>query len=533
MKTTSIFVICLLVALFGTSESRITLGTGAQHQSCILDANRVILGVTYHYYTNAWFLYAPRDYTAECYATSSATSSTSETNLRLSYYSGYAFQGGYCYSTGFRYCDVGSGNSRDTARGRIPADYYVSPVSVNSVPNGACTNTYTMRRTFEANCPTSGDRQVSHLITTVDTQPPYIRAPPSTTIDCSVVGVPDLSLTGDAYAYDLCSGVSTTFQTSALTRTGCVGSYTRTFHATDGCARSSSDTQTIFVRDTTAPQVQSPYYDGTVWTRVCTAPSPPVVTLLDNCFSGTITASLISTKVIEQTCPNRYTVEATYAGSDGCSTTNSKVYLTAFDNQPPTITNFPPSQTTPVCLSAVTPITNLLISDNCGSVVSSNSTTITPGTTVGTFAITRTVVATDACGNTAQRTSTIAVDDNTNAVFSTPLVQATCTIGSTCSVAVTLTRNSGCTPRPAIVFDPYPAIVGTISGCSTDPGIVYCTGISFASSPTSITIPLAIPSTTFPQTVVFFVEAVYTNQRNTNTSPNANFAQVVLTLVSP
>src|SRR6187397_1593314 len=64
-------------------------------------------------------------------------------------------------------------------------------------------------------------------------------------------------------------------------------------------------------------------------------------------------------------------------------------------------------------------------SDACGAVSITSTDASAPGTCANEYTLTRTFIATDACGNTATASQVITVEDNTAPVFTSVPVAAT------------------------------------------------------------------------------------------------------------
>src|SRR6185436_16491491 len=107
----------------------------------------------------------------------------------------------------------------------------------------------------------------------------------------------------------------------------------------------SSKTQTITVKDTTAPVITSVPADITV---SCASDVPAVnysaVTATDNCVGPvTITHSDVRTTGI---CDNRFSIARTYTATDACGNTSSKTQtFTVNDQTAPVITSIPANVT--------------------------------------------------------------------------------------------------------------------------------------------------------------------------------------------
>ena len=175
---------------------------------------------------------------------------------------------------------------------------------------------------------------VTQTSTRVDTTAPVIGAAGgNATIECPATP----SFTAPT-ASDAC-GTSTVVQDSDTTAAGsCANNYseTKTWHAVDACGNTSaSRTQTITVRDTTAPVLADPAADGTV---ECPAtPSFTAPTASDAC--GTSTVVQDSDTTAAGSCANSYTETVTWHAVDACGNTSAQKSrtVTVLDNTPPVL----------------------------------------------------------------------------------------------------------------------------------------------------------------------------------------------------
>ena len=170
---------------------------------------------------------------------------------------------------------------------------------------GSCTNSYVLKRTWTAtdNCGNSTTK--TQTITIIDTKAPVAPpAPSAMTYECMA----DVPVAEELTAVDNCQGDITVTGVDSVDNTDpCNVVITRTWTFTDSCSNSSSVSQTITVKDTTAPVApEAP----SAMTFECLADVPTLVTLTaqDNC-AGEITvtgvdsvnAINISTKEITRT----------------------------------------------------------------------------------------------------------------------------------------------------------------------------------------------------------------------------------------
>src|SRR5204863_2754782 len=208
----------------------------------------------------------------------------------------------------------------------------------------------------------------------------------------------------------------------------------RTYHATDACGNSSSESQTITVDDETAPVISGAPADTTV---SCASQVPAAndngVTATDNC-GGTVTVTHDADQITPGSCPNRYAIARTYHATDSCGNSSSHTQNITVDDQTAPVITGRPADTTVSCTSEV-PAANdsgVTATDNCGGTVTvtHDADQITPGSCPNRYAIARTYHATDSCGNSSRHTQTITVDDETAPVISSAPTDTTVSCAS-------------------------------------------------------------------------------------------------------
>jgi len=160
-----------------------------------------------------------------------------------------------------------------------------------------------------------------------------------------------------------------------------------------------------------------------------------------------------------QTCANRYTITRTYRATDACGNfAECTQTITVNDQTAPVITC--PAALTVSCASAV-PAANIALvtaTDNCGGAVTITHVgdVISGQTCANRYTITRTYRATDACGNFAECTQTITVNDQTAPVLTCPSNITVSTPAGSCTAVVnfTPTATDNCNGAVTIVSVP-------------------------------------------------------------------------------
>ncbi len=288
------------------------------------------------------------------------------------------------------------------------------------VVTGSCANRYSITRTYRVSdsCGNSTSR-TQHITVNDETAPTIVNFPADATYSCAnAVPAANNAL---VTATDACSGsVTITHDDDVVTSSNCVNrlTITRTYRATDGCGNSTSKTQTITVNGTTAPTITTFPADATA---SCAGDVPQandlLVTATNACgdtFGMTITHD--ADVITSSNCVNRFTITRTYTATDSCgnSTTRAQTF-TVNATTAPTIATFP-ADATYLCASAVPAANDSLVTatDGCGTAIgitiTHNTDVIGSSNCVSRFTITRTYVATDACGNSSSKSQIITVN---------------------------------------------------------------------------------------------------------------------------
>jgi streptogramin lyase len=196
-----------------------------------------------------------------------------------------------------------------------------------------CSPTETITRTWTATSE-FGNESCDQIVRVVDTTPPLFdpaTLPADETVECDAVPPPARPAASDACDPD----VEIAF---AETRTDgpCVDSYTltRTWTAVDDCGNSVAHTQTVTVRDTTAPELRGVPPDVTVECDEVPPPASPTAT--DNCDPAP-SVSFVETRV-DGNCPGEYVLTRTWTAVDRCGNSAAATQVvTVVDTTPPEI----------------------------------------------------------------------------------------------------------------------------------------------------------------------------------------------------
>jgi hypothetical protein len=319
---------------------------------------------------------------------------------------------------------------------------------------GTCTGSYTRTKTWKAVDAAGNESGIkSQIITVRDNTAPVIGdAGANATIDC-----PSTPVFTPPTATDACDPSPRIVEVSDVTTPGnCPGSYTRTktWKAVDACGNESAPkSQTITVRDTTAPLISDAGANATTECSTTPAFTPPTAT--DACDSNPRIVE-VSDVTTPGTCAGSYTRTKTWKAVDACgneSATRSQT-ITVRDTNAPVISEAGANaaiecSTTPV----FTPPTATDTCDANPRIVEVSDVT-TPGSCPGSYTRTKTWKAVDACGNeSGTKSQTITVTDNTAPVISCPTNRTVAWADSTSTNATGVaTATDNCDPNPLITY---------------------------------------------------------------------------------
>ncbi len=264
------------------------------------------------------------------------------------------------------------------------------------------------------------------IIVLEDQTPPSFTPPSDVTIYCPQDPT-DLTLTGDVYdGSDNCdlNNLEATY-TDMITSVPCGGEseITRTWSLTDACGNIQNATQTIIVRDTTAPFFLN--FPPVGPSATCDSITPvPVVnvdfTVGDYCGDpNNITVTFNETKT-PGSCASVFSLRRVWVAEDECGNIDSIVQeLQIDDTSVPVVLTFPPDLT--ISCDSMVPSSAPVVVDNCDqSPTYSFVETITPGDCLNNENIERVWTWADNCGNANMHTQYITTIDDTPPVFTLP-----------------------------------------------------------------------------------------------------------------
>ncbi len=282
---------------------------------------------------------------------------------------------------------------------------------VNTLTNPICGNSYQAIRVWTATDTCSNVSAFSQTVSVVDTTPPVINCVSNRIVEYGSAWDFDLPT-----AFDVADGSNAVIVVfSTITNADCGNTFTatRTWQAIDSCTNVSTCSQTIFVKDTTAPALACNTNRivefGTTWDF----DTPGVSDVAD----GTNVAVVVLGTITNAACGNTYSATRTWQATDSCtniSTCNQTIFVVdttppvfvgasnllvqlgdPWDFNPPSVTDI--ADGTNLVMTVTDTLTNLI----CGS----------------SYQAIRIWTATDSCSNVAAFSQTVSVLDTTPPVI--------------------------------------------------------------------------------------------------------------------
>jgi len=223
----------------------------------------------------------------------------------------------------------------------------------------------------------------------------------------------------------------------------------RTWTATDECGNTSTETQRLVIVDNEAPVVSEAGANA-----IIECPAVPVFTAptaTDNCSEVTI---LVISDVTEGSDCS-YTRTITWAAADACGNRSGSVSqsITVIDNSAPQFTNCPSAMTVECSDELPAVDSSVSATDNCSEVsVQYLGETTENGACSST--ITRTWVASDACGNSTECVQTITVVDTTAPQLNNlPASEINIECDAAIPAVAEVTISDNCDANPSLIFN--------------------------------------------------------------------------------
>ncbi|OUU19090.1 MAG: hypothetical protein CBC05_00545, partial [Crocinitomicaceae bacterium TMED45] len=242
---------------------------------------------------------------------------------------------------------------------------------------------------------------------------------------------------------------------AVLTSGGCIGSWHRTWTATDDCDNASQFEQTIMVYDSLAPEFV--YFPGDTTIEVnsfcdanyiveVTGGEPTAQDNCDICFDQNLEISYVETTSVdcgEDAASGSRTVTRTWTVTDQCGNATSRdQIITIEDNQAPSFNETLPGDMTLECAADDAAV--LTASDNCSDVEVIFTADTLAGDCPNRYTVTRNWYVEDACGNSNSHQQIITVIDETAPIFNEELPQDM-TLDCAHPEAAVLTAYDNCT----------------------------------------------------------------------------------------
>ena len=288
--------------------------------------------------------------------------------------------------------------------------------------NGACPDSYSLRRQWTATDNCGNSRTTEQIITVQDiTKPVFTSVPADVTVQCGAIPA-----VGNPIATDNCSvSVAINFVDEVRTNGACPDTYTlrRRWMATDACGNTAMATQNLSVKDDTPPVFT--FVPANV-TLSCDA-IPPVGTpaAVDNCAVST-TINYDGQVRVDGSCPDNYSLVRRWTAADNCGNTRTVEQIISIEDKSSPVFTAVPADATVSC-DAIPAVGTPAASDNCDSNVSitySGETKVN-GSCTDSYTLKRRWTATDNCGNTKTAEQSLFVRDQSVPVFTFIPVDAT------------------------------------------------------------------------------------------------------------
>ena len=375
-----------------------------------------------------------------------------------------------------------------------------------SIPTGVAIGTYTVTYRICEVINNSNCDQANVYIKVTDTQPPVITCPAniSQTNDPGLCGANVTIL--DPTAIDNCSStfLFTGIRSDGLAITAVypVGSTTITWTAKDNAGNSSiSCTQLITITDDEEPTIICPP-NITIHCPDSDLPSHTgYATATDNCNPAPVIT--YSDVVAQGNCAGNYNINRTWSATDSKNVNTCLQVITVTDVTAPVIAALP--ATTTINCPSVPQFATATATDECGSSFTLTYDDVTtPGACAGSYSVTRTWTAKDACNNSSTGSQTINVQDVTAPVIAplpgpttincpdTP-VFATATATDECGSSFTLEYHD-------VTIAGSPACAGNYSITRTWTATDACGNTSTASQVINF-LPAALPLMVAPDAI--------------------------------
>ncbi len=312
--------------------------------------------------------------------------------------------------------------------------------SLSAATTGTCAATVTVTSTDSC-----GNASSVSYNTKVDGTPPTVTAGNLDSCFKDQAAAEAAALTATT-ATDNCG---TPTKSVATTLNGC--SATIKVTGTDSCGLSAFVQYTAKI-DATAPDLTIPA-DKMLECGTATDPSNTgAATALDNC-DGAITPGFTDV-ALPANCTGQAGIERTWTATDSCGNTVSKKQTITFVDTTKPVLSGMPADASYQCLSDVPGAPSVTATDNCAGTlpVTLSTTESNPGSSCNNN-ITRTWTATDACGNKAEYTQKITVNDTTAPVLSANPASLTIQCLADVPAVPAITASDNCNGTVPVAFN--------------------------------------------------------------------------------
>ena len=275
--------------------------------------------------------------------------------------------------------------------------------------DGDCPNHYVLNRRWTVTDLCGNATTHVQNVEVQDTTNPVVSGENLVLVSCDAFA-PDEAF---ATATDNCGMVSLSW-TDLDQSGGCVlpiGQFSRTYTATDDCGNASTFEQIITLTDSQAPEFDSVPADASY--ECDEAIVYEMAMASDNCSGASVT--VVADTVFSELCMQTFTITRTFTAVDNCDNSASAVQvIEVADTTAPSLEI--PADYEAEC-SAAHPLEAATASDNCGPVTIVLTADTVAGACAQSYVVTRTFVATDACGNSTSDAQVITIVDTQAPMF--------------------------------------------------------------------------------------------------------------------
>jgi large repetitive protein len=296
-------------------------------------------------------------------------------------------------------------------------------VAADVIIDQTCTNEYIISRVYTATDECGNTATCVQYITVADLSLPIISCPADITLSCQAdIPAPDISA---VITSDNCEGeVTVTVSSDVILNDICENQFSisRVYTATDACGNTATCEQIITVQDNIQPDISCPADITVSCASDIPVPDIEAIVVTDNC-EGDIEIVVSEDIVTDSICPGQFVTERVYIATDACGNSAScSQIITVSDDLAPEITCV--GDITVSCAGDIPlpDVSMIIATDNCeGDVtVTVEADVISGEECINGYTISRTYIATDACGNTSSCIQTITISDETGPIITCP-----------------------------------------------------------------------------------------------------------------